>query len=102
MQGGTCKERCDSACGWGDTCLGVLYRHLSNIRLSLEEGKGMPALREGDRSIVDLVEAGKVEVVREGYAQSGWGMESQRVKGARWSRAQGCSGARWSTGEAGG
>ena len=47
--------------------MGVLYRHFSNSRLSLEGGRGMPMLREGDRFLVDLVEADEVEMVREGY-----------------------------------
>jgi hypothetical protein len=46
--------------------LGVLYRHFSNSRLSLEGGRGMPVLREGDRFLVDLVEADEVEMVTEG------------------------------------
>jgi hypothetical protein len=44
----------------------MLYRHLSNIRLSLEGGRGMPALREWDRFLVDVVEADEGEIVREG------------------------------------
>jgi hypothetical protein len=44
----------------------MLYRYFSNSRLSLEGGRGMPTLREGDRFLVDLVEADGVEMVREG------------------------------------
>ena len=44
----------------------MLYRYFSNSRLSLEGERGMSALREGDRFIVDLVEADEVEMVREG------------------------------------
>ena len=65
-QGSTGKKRCESTCGWNGTWLGMLYRHLSNSRLSLEGGRGMPTLREGDRFLVDLVEADEVEMVREG------------------------------------
>jgi hypothetical protein len=43
----------------------MLYRHFSNSRLSLEGGRGMPKLREGDRFFVDLVEADEVEMVRD-------------------------------------
>ena len=53
-QGSTGKERCESTCGGDGTWLGVLYRHFSNSRLSLEGGRGRPALREGDRFFVDL------------------------------------------------
>ena len=42
--------------------LGVLYRHFSNSRLSLEGDRGMPVLSEGDRFLVDLVEADEVEI----------------------------------------
>ena len=65
-QGSTGKKRCESTCGWNCTWLGMLYRHFSNSRLSLEGGRGMPALREGDRFLVDLVEAYEVEMMREG------------------------------------
>jgi hypothetical protein len=65
-QGSTGKKRCESTCGWNGTWLGMLYRHLSNSRLTLEGGRGMPTLREGDRFLVDLVEADEVEMVREG------------------------------------
>ena len=65
-QGSTGEKRCESTCGWNGTWLGMLYRHLSNSRLTLEGGRGMPTLREGDRFLVDLVEADEVEMVREG------------------------------------
>ena len=45
----------------------MLCRHFNNSRMSLEGGRGMPKLREGDRFLVDLVEADEVEMVREGY-----------------------------------
>ena len=63
--GSTGKKRCESTCSWNGTWLGMLYRHFSNSRLSLEGGRGMPTLGEGDRFLVDLVEADKVEMVRE-------------------------------------
>jgi hypothetical protein len=44
----------------------MLYGHFSNSWLSLEGGRGMPKLREGDRFLVDLVEADEVEMVWEG------------------------------------
>ena len=47
MQGSVGKERCESTCGWNGTCLGVLYRHFSNSRLTLGGGKGMPELMGG-------------------------------------------------------
>ena len=67
-QGSTCKKRCERACGWNGTWLGVLYRHSSNSKLSLEGGRPrrVHVLREGDRFFVDLVEADEVEMVREG------------------------------------
>ena len=65
-QGSTSKKRCESTCGWNGTWLGMLYRHFSSSRLSLEEGRGMPILREVDRFLVDLVETYEVEMVREG------------------------------------
>ena len=45
-QGSTGKLRCASTCGWNGTWLGVLYRHFSNSRLSLEGGRRMPLWRE--------------------------------------------------------
>ena len=65
-QGSTGKKRCESTCGWNGTWLGMLYRHFNNSRLSLGGGRGMPTLREGDKFLVDLVEANEVEMVREG------------------------------------
>ena len=65
-QGSTDKKLCESTCGWNDTWLEMLYRHFSNSRLSLEGGRGMPALRKGDRFLVDLVKADEVEMVKEG------------------------------------
>ena len=65
-QGSTGKLRCESTCGWNGTWLGVLYRHLSNSRLSLEGGRGMPLLREEDRFLVDIVDTEEVDMVREG------------------------------------
>ena len=65
-QGSTGKKRCESTCGWNGTWLGMLYKHFSNSRLSLEGGRGMPALREGDRFLVDLVETDEMEMAREG------------------------------------
>ena len=65
-QGSTGKKRCESTCEWNGTWLGVLYRHFSNSRMSLEGARGVPVLREGDRFLVDLVGADQVEVVREG------------------------------------
>ena len=65
-QGSTGKKRGESTCGWNGTWLGMLYRHFSNSRLSLEGGRGMPTLRKGDKSPVDLVEAEEVEMAREG------------------------------------
>ena len=53
------------------TWLGMLYKHLSNSRLSLVEGRGMPTLREGGKFLVDLVEADEVELVREGCRAAG-------------------------------
>ena len=55
-QGSTGKLRCASTCEWNGTWLGVLYRHFSNSRLSLEGGRGMPLLREEDKFLVDTVE----------------------------------------------
>ena len=52
-QGSTCKKRDESTSGWNATWLGMLYMHFGNSRLSLEGGMGMPALREGDRLLVD-------------------------------------------------
>ena len=69
-QGSTGKKRCGSTCGWNGTWLGMLCRHLSNSRLSLEGGRGMPMLGEGDRFLVDLVEADEVEMHGEGRLQS--------------------------------
>ena len=40
--------------------------HFSKSRLSLEGGREMPKMREGDRFLVDLVEADEVEMVRGG------------------------------------
>ena len=65
-QGSADKKRCESTCGWNGTWLGTLYGHLSNSRLSLEGGRGMPTLGERDRCLVDLVEADEVDMVREG------------------------------------
>ena len=65
-QGNTGNGRCQSTCGWNGTWLGMLYRWFSNSRLSLEGGRGMPALRKGDRFLVDLVEGSEVEMMREG------------------------------------
>ena len=65
-QGSTRKKRCGSTCGWNGTWLGMLYTHFNNNRLSLEGGRGVPPLMEGDRFLVDLVEADEVEMVREG------------------------------------
>ena len=84
-QGSTGKKRCESTCGWNGTWLGMLYRHFSNSRLSLEGGRGMPTLREGDRFLVDLVEADEVEMVREGCrAAEVWRVSELRsLDGAR-------------------
>ena len=101
-QGSTGKERCEGTCGWDGTWLGVLYRHFSNSRLSLEGGRGMPKLREGDRLLVDLVEADEVEMVREGCrAAEVWRVSELRSLDA-WCKAEGGSEAWWCTGEAGG
>jgi ribonuclease HI len=70
-QGSTGKMRCESTCGWNGTWLGVLYRHLSNSRLSLEGGRGMPLLREEDRFLVDIVDTEEVDMVREGCRAAG-------------------------------
>ena len=70
-QGSTCKLRCASTCGWNDTWLGVLYRHFSNSRLSLEGGRGVPLLREEDKFLVDIVEAEEVDMIREGCRAAG-------------------------------
>ena len=59
------KKRCASTCGWNGTWLGMLYKHFSNSRLSLEGGRWMPTLREGNIFFVDLVEADDVEMVKE-------------------------------------
>ena len=64
-QGNTGKLRCASTCGWDGTWLGVLYRHFSNSRLSLEGGRGMPLMREEDKFSVDIVEADEVDMMRE-------------------------------------
>ena len=65
--------------------LEMLYSHFSNSRLSLEGGRGMPKLREGDRFLVDLVEADEVEMVREGCrAAEVWRVSELRsLDGAR-------------------
>ena len=70
-QGSTGKLRCESTCGWNGTWLGVLYRHFSNSRLSLEGGRGMPLLREEDKFLVDIVDTEEVDMVREGCRAAG-------------------------------
>ena len=80
-QGSIGKKRCESTCGWNDTWLRILYicMHFSNSRLLLEGGRGRPALREGDRFLVDLVEADEVEMVRGGFrAAEVWGVNELR------------------------
>merc|ERR1711966_558725 len=84
-EGRTGKRMCESTCGWNGTWLGMLYKHFSNSRLSLVGGRGMPALREGDSFLVDLVEADEVEMVREGCrAAEVWRVSELRsLDGAR-------------------
>ena len=84
-QGSTGKKKCESTCGWNGTWLGMLYKHFSNSRLSLVGGRGMPSLREGDKFLVDLVEADEVEMVREGCrAAEVWRVSELRsLDGAR-------------------
>jgi hypothetical protein len=73
----------------------MLYKYLSNSRLSLEGGRGIPALREGDRFLVDLVEADEVEMVREGCrAAEVWRVSELRgLDGARLREAAASGGA---------
>ena len=86
-QGSIGKKRCESTCGWNDTWLRILYicMHFSNSRLLLEGGRGRPALREGDRFLVDLVGADEVEMVRDGCRAAGvWRISKLRgLDGAR-------------------
>ena len=67
----------------------MLYRHFSNSRLSLSGGRGKPLLREGDAFLVDIVEEGEVEMVREGCrAAEVWRVSELRgLDGLGFSRA---------------
>ena len=69
--------------------MGMLYRYFSNSRLSLAGGRGKPLLREGDAFLVDVVEEGEVEMVREGCrAAEVWRVSELRgLDGLGFSRA---------------
>ena len=58
--------------------------HFSNIRLSLEGGRGMSLLREEDTFLVDIVDHEEVDIVREGCRAAGvWRVsESRGLDGA--------------------